>query len=142
VVGIPRDLPGGDPSIIAVPPTEQFRDNYVFLTPDKYAFDFITVVAESGTRILLDGAELPDHCTSTELGDGGAEDGGRQYRVHRCQLSFPEVTRSPVTVVEEGRQSDGVHSISADRPVGLVVYGFDRFVSYAYAGGLDLELLY
>jgi hypothetical protein len=142
VVGIPKDLPGGDPSIIAVPPTQQYRDNYVFLTPDKYAFDFITMVAESGARILLDGEELPAHCTSSELSGGGADGAGRDYLVHRCQLSFPEVTRSPVTVIEEGRQSDGVHSITADRPVGLIVYGFDRFVSYAYAGGLDLELLY
>ena len=31
---------------------------------------------------------------------------------------------------------------TADKPVGLIVYGFDRFVSYAYAGGLDLKLLY
>ncbi len=141
VVGIPKELPGGDPSIIAVPPTEQYRDNYVFLTPDKYAFDFITVVAESGTHVLLDGEELPEHCTSTEVPSGG-EASGRDYLVHRCQLSFPEVTRSPVTAIREGRQSDGVHSITADRPVGLIVYGFDRFVSYAYAGGLDLKLLY
>ena len=33
------------------------------------------------------------------------------------------------------------HTVVADREVGLLVYGFDRFVSYAYAGGLDLEIL-
>jgi hypothetical protein len=142
VVGIPKDLPGGDPSIIAVPPTEQYRDNYVFLTPDKYAFDFITIVAQRGTLVRLDGAQLPPHCTSAEVPGAGAGQTGPEFLIHRCQLSFPEVTRSPVADIRPGKQSDGVHSVTADRPVGLIVYGFDRFVSYAYAGGLDLKLLY
>jgi len=29
--------------------------------------------------------------------------------------------------------------VVADRPVGLTVYGFDAFVSYAYAAGLNLK---
>jgi hypothetical protein len=44
-VGIPGDYPGGDPAIIAVPPVAQWRQDYVFLTPDLYAFDFLTIVA-------------------------------------------------------------------------------------------------
>ena len=36
-VGIINDYPGGDPAIIAVPPVEQYRTNYVFLTPEEYA---------------------------------------------------------------------------------------------------------
>jgi hypothetical protein len=34
-----------------------------------------------------------------------------------------------------------VHRVRADVPVGVVVSGFDAFVSYAYAAGMDLELL-
>ena len=37
-----------------------------------------------------------------------------------------------------GRQNDGVHHVQADYPVGIVAYGFDSFVSYAYAGGTQL----
>ena len=37
--GVKRGLPGGDPSLLVVPPIEQWRADYVFLTPDRYAFD-------------------------------------------------------------------------------------------------------
>jgi hypothetical protein len=61
--------------------------------------------------------------------------------VHRCQLSFPVVTRGPDSDTLPGEQNDGVHTIVADRGVGIVVYGFDRFVSYAYVGGLNLDVI-
>jgi hypothetical protein len=144
VVGIPKQYPGGDPAIIAVPPVEQYRDSYIFLTPDKYAFDFITITAGFTTRILLDGTPLPDHCT-THPADGierEPDDPDPVWVIHRCQLSFPDVVSTPVPKIEDGLQSDGVHTIVADQPVGLFVYGFDRFVSYAYAGGLNLDRLY
>ena len=53
--------------------------------------------------------------------------------IHRCQLSFPRVTATPNSRVLAGEQHDGVHTILADDEVGIIVYGFDRFVSYAYA---------
>src|SRR5205823_2260570 len=57
--GVPRGFPGGDPSLLIVPPIEQWRSDYVFLTPDKYVFDFFAVLAPKGSSILLDGA-APD----------------------------------------------------------------------------------
>ena len=36
---------------------------------------------------------------------------------------------------------DGVHRIYADAPIGIVVYGYDQYVSYGYAGGLNLTEL-
>src|SRR5262249_13719667 len=57
---IPRGLPGGDPSLVIVPPIEQFRRDYVFLTPDKYVFDFIVVIAQPGSFVALDGQLLDD----------------------------------------------------------------------------------
>lgn len=143
VTGIPRQYPGGDPALIAVPPVEQYRRDYIFLTPDKYAFDFITITAETETRILLDGEPLPDTC-ATDPADGivrkpGEAKPGRV--IHRCQLSFPKVTSGQGSRVLSADQHDGVHTLVADREVGLIVYGFDRFVSYAYTGGLDLDVL-
>jgi hypothetical protein len=41
--------------------------------------------------------------------------------------------------LKPGMQNDGVHRIEADLPVGVIVSGFDSFVSYAYAGGTDLK---
>jgi hypothetical protein len=40
-----------------------------------------------------------------------------------------------------GEQHDGAHTVVSDKPVSIVVYGFDRFVSYAYVGGLNLNAL-
>jgi hypothetical protein len=56
--------------------------------------------------------------------------------VYRCQLSFPVITEK--NEILPGRQNDGVHHLQADEAVGIVVYGFDAFVSYAYAGGTQL----
>jgi hypothetical protein len=40
-----------------------------------------------------------------------------------------------------GKQNDGVHRVQSDAPVGVVAYGFDSYVSYAYAGGTQLTVL-
>ena len=143
VTGIPHEYPGGDPSLIVVPPIEQYRRDYIFLTPDKYAFDFITIMADAGSTILLDGAPLPSTCT-TSPADGIERmpgDPEPDQLIHRCQLSFPMVTSGPNSRVLAGEQHDGVHTIVSDRPVGLIVDGFDRYVSYGYVGGLNLNII-
>lgn len=169
-VGIPSRYPGGDPAILAVPPIEQYRSEYVFLTPDKYAFDYVVITANRGARILLDGVEVHEGV----LGDMPAEplaictrsaaDGivrmpdepEPDQVIWRCQLSFPGVGTCEEgdprcdTGGDEGGgserynvsdlvQNDGVHTIVATEPVGVMVYGFDAFVSYAYAAGLNLK---
>ncbi len=143
-VGIPSAYPGGDPALIAVPPVEQYRQSYVFLTPNKYAFDFVTITAQRDTQVMLDGAPLdPLQCT-TRAADGivrRAGDPPPDRVIYGCQLSFPDVIGLPNVRVEDGTQDDGVHTVVATAPVGIIVYGFDAFVSYAYAGGLNLEPL-
>ena len=142
--GVKRGLPGGDPSILIEPPIEQFRSDYVFLTPDKYMFDFITVVAPPGATVLLDETQLSDKLCDVGPTDGLTfEQRGKkppELLSYVCQMSFPVIdpTTSPPTT-KPGTQNDGVHRIRADVPVGLVVTGFDAYVSYAYAGGQDLR---
>ncbi len=150
VVGVPRDYPGGDPSIISVPPIQQYRDRYTFLTPDKYGFDFVIISAPGDARVRLDGKDIIvddepalGHCTM-DSADGlprGDDDPEPDFVIYRCQLSFPDVTPAPNSRVLDGDQNDGVHTVTSNLPVGLVVYGFDRFVSYAYVGGLDQKVL-
>jgi hypothetical protein len=142
VTGIPRQFPGGDPSIITVPPIQQYRSDYIFLTPDKYAFDFVVITAEEAATVLLDGVAVQDRC-DTAPADGleYAGDERPERVVYRCQLSFPEISPSALDNSSDGDQDDGVHTVVSDREVGIVVYGFDRFVSYAYVGGLDLDIL-
>jgi hypothetical protein len=145
-VGIPDRAPGGDPAFLHVPPVEQYRDRYVFLTPSLYAFDFVVVVAPRGATLRLDGEPLPDSCTvSTADGELHAADAPTDFVVYRCPLSSPIVEEPPGGIgdwpVYPGHQSDGVHDLVADQPVGLLVYGFDSFVSYALAGGTELRTL-
>lgn len=143
---VKRGLPGGDPSIVIVPPTEQYRMDYVFLTPDKYAFDFITVVAPPTTVVAMDGIPLDaDNCWITPSDGLTPEERGSglpPYWVYTCQVSFAAI--NPLTdppTVSPGIQNDGVHRVAAGEPVGVFVSGFDSYVSYGYAGGSDLKTI-
>jgi hypothetical protein len=143
--GIVRGLPGGDPSLSFPASIEQWRNDYVFLTPDKYAFDFVVVTAPYGAQVYLDGLLVDARTCEVAPGDGlDAKTRGKPnapYVVYRCQFSFPVIIPDarPPDNVQPGRQNDGVHRVQSDYPVGIVVYGFDAFVSYAYAGGTELK---
>lgn len=145
--GIEYVYPGGDPAIIAVPPVEQYREEYVFLTPNLYAFDFVVIEAPAAATVFLDERPLDEwiregHCHPAAA-DGIArrmDDPPALDLVYRCQLSYPDVV-GPREPVEPGIQNDGYHTVRANEPVGLIVYGFDAYVSYAYAGGLNLEVI-
>jgi len=153
--GVPSSLPGGDPSFILLPPVEQFRKDYLFLTPDKYSFDFVLVAAPKGARVTLDSRLLRAGCDSTRgkrlcctvtvVGKvrRPAEKSLTEYWSYKCQLSYPTIVpgKVPPDNLLPGIQNDGVHRLKADRPVGLVVYGFDAYVSYGYPGGTDLALI-
>jgi hypothetical protein len=131
-----------------MPPVEQWRDSYVFLTPDKYAFDFVTIVAPASAAVSLDGSPVPDADCVTEASDGCVATRDRacppsRYVVHTCQLSFPIVDndRPYPQNVSPGRQRDGVHTVRATAPVGVWVSGFDLRVSYGYPAGTRLAPL-
>jgi IgGFc binding protein len=144
---IPNSLPGGDPSLVIVPPIEQFRDNYVFLTPDKYNFDFLRIIAAPGTGVALDGRLVADIPTCVQEPADGLSDldrgGPPAFVVYGCQLSFPkiDVDKPRPENLTPGLQNDGVHRVVANQPVGVIVDGFDFFVSYAYAAGTQLSFI-
>ena len=143
-VGIPNSYPGGDPSITAVPPVEQYREDYVFLTPQYYAFDFLTIIAPYAAQILLDEMPLDTEQCPVSPADGlprRMDDPPPEWVVYRCQLSYPDVIGLPNVRVEDGDQNDGYHTLRATEPVSIIVSGFDAFVSYSYAGGLNLDPL-
>ncbi len=143
-ISIQNGLPGGDPSFMFVPPIEQWRSDYVLLTPDKYAFDFLVILAPFGATVYVDG--LPVDGSVCEVAPGDGLDAATRkakdppFLVYRCQLSFPVIdpVETPPDNVKPGRQNDGVHRVVSDLPIGVLVYGFDYRVSYAYAGGTEL----
>jgi len=142
--GIANEYPGGDPSLIAIPPIDQYRSDYVFLTPLYYGFDFVTIIAPAMAQIQLDGVALDPNACTVSAADGIVRmptDDPPTWLVYHCQLSFPDVIGLPNIRVEDGIQHDGYHTLQATQPISLVVSGFDRFVSYAYAGGLNLHPL-
>ena len=55
-VPLPSSSSMGDPSQLLVVPTAQYRNDYVFLAPDTYRYDFITIVSESSeiSEVWLD----------------------------------------------------------------------------------------
>jgi hypothetical protein len=109
---------GGDPAFWLVSPVEQYRTSYVFLTPDGFLHNRLVLVAKAGaTDIRVDGRQLPLN-QFMPIADLGAA----TYEVFRLELT------------------PGTHLVqsSGDHPVGIVVYGYDEAVSYAYTGGLSL----
>lgn len=147
VTGIPSQYPGGDPSLVIIPRTEQYRRDYVFLTPDTYAFNFVEIVAQKDANIVLDGVPLSDSmCTTSAVSwfmlmGQNQTSADPQWVTHRCQLSFPMVTRGPIVEIMPGMRNTGAHTLVSDTPIGILVSGFDRFVGYAYVGGLNIDVL-
>jgi hypothetical protein len=141
---VPTELPGGDPSLTVYPPVEQFRPDYVFLTPDKYSFDFLSIIAPPTATVELDGRTLDGTVCLVTPTDGLTEDQRGSitppFVTYTCQLSFPVIDpqQAAPNNISPGVQNDGVHALVANAPVGLIVMGWDNFVSYAYAGGTQL----
>jgi hypothetical protein len=100
----------GDPAMIALPAAAQYQTNYVFLTPDGYQSNFVTIVAPTGAAITLDGAAVGGF---NVLGDLA----GLQYQ-------WVHVPVGP-----------GSHRVEGDQPFGIVSTGYARDVSYGYPGG-------
>jgi hypothetical protein len=109
----PFGAQAGDPAIFLLPPDRQYRDDYVFLVPDTYANDVVTVVADANAMVALDGVPL-------NLADA---------------LPVPGSAR----VYKHISVSDGPHHLNGDTPFGILVVAFDDFVSYAFTGGLNLR---
>ena len=105
--------PIGDPALIYVPPVEQFRDEYIFLTPNKYRDDYVNITAPNDASVKLDGLTIPPG-NFTPIAS-------TQWKVGRVKVN------------------DGVHTLTASAPVGLAAYGYDDDVSYGYTAGLNLK---
>ncbi len=105
----------GDPAFFLVPPVEQFRYEYVFLTPSTYADDYINILAKSkNIDIWIDGTKISNN--------------------------FDQIGNINAFVMRKEIE-DGTHTLTSSGRVGLIVYGYDTYVSYAYPAGLDLSFV-
>jgi hypothetical protein len=92
------------------------RTNYVFLAPNRYAQDFVTIAAPSEAAVSLDGNSV--YLMPQRLGGPIGVTSWNSLRV-------------PI--------SDGYHELDCSLPCSVMVHGYDQYVSYGYPGGLDLE---
>lgn len=111
----PGDAGTGDPAFILSVPVEQYREDFVFLAPDKYAFDYVTIIAPVAAVVFFD--DLPVPRAWEPVGDGA------EFQVARFPIG------------------DGMHFIQSDLPLSVIVYGYDQYVSYGYPGGLNLDVV-
>jgi len=114
--GMGNCAPIGDPAFALAVSEQQFMDSYVFLTPDAYLQDYLNVVAPlNAGKVVLDDMQIPPP-SFIPVGSSG-------YGVYRTKVN------------------DGVHTIWSDKKIGIMVYGYDNDVSYAYPGGMGLAEL-
>lgn len=102
----------GDPAFTLAVPIEQWRQDYIVLTPQAYERgDYINVIARAGTDVMLDGNVI-----------------GGWMPVGNGTFSVAKVT-----------VDDGPHTLVSEATFTVIAYGYDSDVSYAYPGGLNLE---
>jgi hypothetical protein len=103
----------GDPSFTLAAPAEQSLSTQVFLTPDTFDEQWVTVTAPNGTAVTLDGRSVSGF---TAIGSTG-------YSSAYFSIS------------------SGSHTLVGTEPLNIQVYGWSSAISYGYLGGLNLQRL-
>lgn len=117
----------GDPSLTIFAPVEQYRESYIFLTPDTWSENYVVLSAPVGGTFALDGQALPSDCTTASAGTLQ----GVAYETITCPVG-----EGPHTLESgSGEGSDAT-------PFGMMAYGYGSAGSYAFAGGADVEAIY
>ncbi len=107
----------GDPAMTVVPPIEQYRSFYIFLTPGTYDENYASVTIKNGGEITIDGEKVK---SSDMVSIAGTD---YSFAIVSLSTSFDQ------------------HIAECSSGCGLMVYGWEMDVSYMYPGGLDLKML-
>ncbi|MCA9707003.1 MAG: IgGFc-binding protein [Myxococcales bacterium] len=108
----------GDPAMISLPAVEQFQTSYIFLVPDGYATNYVTVVRVADTEVSRDGVSV----AAAAWRPLGTLDGVAHEYV---ALGVPTCS----------------HSIESEEPCGIISVRYDPDVSYGYPGGSGLKII-
>jgi hypothetical protein len=113
----------GDPSMILLPPVEQWRSRYTVLAATGLAHNFLGLVIDSAR-------------VSAVLVDGVAISGFQSIGTSSFQFKNHPVSTGTHTIAV-----NAVPGQSVLPGAGVTLYGYDSYVSYGYTGGLDLGTL-
>lgn len=108
-----------DPFMIIVPPRKQFLSSYLCITAQTYA-GFTPVYPEQYSTIIC-----PTDFINTVKVDNAPVDITLFQPVPNTCYSYAWVP-----------MDDGSHTIEADKPIGLYMYGYGLADSYGYVGGM------
>ena len=109
----------GDPSLTVFSPVDQYRSEYVMLTPPSWTQNWVVISAEVGVPVRIDGA-TPSDC---KIEPAGTID-SKSYESRVCPVG------------------EGAHAIQGDAPFGITEYGYGSAGSYAVSGGADVKKIY
>jgi len=106
-------LHAGDPALFVMPGESHYRRDYVFTMPETYARGHVTLVSPPRNELRLNGSVL-DNLVPIAIP-------GSDLVYYHLNLAA------------------GTYRLDAEFPVGMVIYGFDDFVSFAYPGGFQIQ---
>ena len=125
-VGTGQNAPAqGDPSLVLLPPIEQWRSQYTVLTAPGTRDNYLGLVIDSSRvqEVRVNGTAVPMASFTTV--------GSTPFKV--ANVAVPVGTHTILVVPVPGQMTlPGA---------GVTVYGFDEYVSYGYTGGLDLTTI-
>ncbi len=108
----------GDPAMFLLPPVRQFRRDYSFITSPTFQKTYAVIIAPKSATLSYQDLNLsPDRVVSSHT----ITSQGQEWEILNISIN------------------SGLHSISSNRPFGLIVYAYDDYVSYAFPAGLDLS---
>ncbi|MBI3185759.1 MAG: IgGFc-binding protein [Myxococcales bacterium] len=118
--GLPTQPEQGDPSMVLLPPAEQWRSSYTLLAAPGIKDNYLAIAIDDTVvaSVEVDGSAIA----------GFVAISGTTFKVKNQPISTGTHT---VTVVAK----PGVTTMPG---AGVTVYGYDAYVSYGYTGGLDL----
>ena len=120
-----RQLGLGDPALTVLVPAEQWRDDYIVFTPNGYEEDLFTLFGPQNAVVQI--TDQHNDTTSVTLNTPiGSTGFGYAY------FALPRNTAGTST-------RSNIHTLQAEVPFGVEVYGWSCAVSYAYPGGLNLR---
>lgn len=105
-----------DPLMMIIPPAEQFLKTYRWINAQVD-----NIFTEQFTTIVAPNASIPSIRVDNQPIIGNF-------------IPIPTTNYSYITL----RLADGVHDVTADRRIGIYVYGYGVTDSYGYTGGMQL----